>query len=91
MPPLITLRALILGVLTIFGVFYYLICEVGHGSGSGSYVRSQFPMVAFMPFVLWIFINTALKRVWPRLALRRGELLTIFSMLWFRQLRNPFS
>ncbi len=82
MPPLITLRALILGVLTIFGVFYYLICEVGHGSGSGSYVRSQFPMVAFMPFVLWIFINTALKRVWPRLALRRGELLTIFSMLW---------
>ena len=81
-PPLITLRALILGILTIIGVLYYLIHEVGHGSGSGSYVRSQFPMVAFMPFVLWIFINTALKRVWPRLALRRGELLTIFSMLW---------
>jgi hypothetical protein len=80
--PLITLRALALGALTILAVFYYLILGVGHGSGSGSYVRSQFPMVAFMPFVLWLFLNAGLKRVSPRLALRRGELLTIFSMLW---------
>ena len=80
--PRITLRALVLGALTIVATFYYLIIAVGHGSGSGSYVRSQFPMVAFMPFVLWLFLNALLKRVWPRVSLRRGELLTLFSMLW---------
>ena len=81
-PPRITWRALILGGLTIVAVFYYLILEVGQASGSGSYVRSQFPMVAFMPFVLWLFLNAACGRLWPRLALNRGELLTIFTMLW---------
>ncbi len=81
-PPRITLRALIIGGLTIVAVFYYLILEVGQASGSGSYVRSQFPMVAFMPFVLWLFLNAACGHLWPRLALNRGELLTIFTMLW---------
>lgn len=81
-PPRITWRALILGGLTIVAVFYYLILEVGQASGSGSYVRSQFPMVAFMPFVLWLFLNAACGHLWPRLALNRGELLTIFTMLW---------
>ncbi len=81
-PPLITRRALVLGALTIAAVFYYLILKVGQGSGSGSYVRSQFPMVAFAPFVIWLFVNIGLKSVSPRLALRQSELLTIFSMLW---------
>ena len=80
--PRITWRALILGGLTIVAVFYYLILEVGQASGSGSYVRSQFPMVAFMPFVLWLFLNAACGRLWPRQALNQGELLTIFTMLW---------
>ena len=81
-PLRITLRGVIVGALTIAGQFTYLILMVGHTSGSGSYVRSQFPMVALMPFVMWLFLNVALKRIWPRLALTRGELLTIFSMLW---------
>jgi hypothetical protein len=81
-PPMITRRALLLGALTIAAVFYYLILKVGEGSGSGSYVRSQFPMVAFAPFVVWLFVNVALKCVSPRLALRQSELLTIFAMLW---------
>lgn len=80
--PPITLRALILGALTIAAVFYYLIAQAGHGSGAGSYVRSQFPMVAFIPFVLWLFLNLGLKRLWPSLALRQNELLVIFAMLW---------
>jgi hypothetical protein len=79
---MITRRALLLGALTIAAVFYYLILMVGEGSGSGSYVRSQFPMVAFAPFVVWLFVNVGLKLLWPPLALRQGELLTIFSMLW---------
>ncbi len=49
---------------------------------SGSFVKSQYPIVAFMPFVLWLFLNTALKRLFPFAALRQGELLAIFSMLW---------
>ena len=81
-PLRITLRGVVLGALTIAAMFSYLIRYVGLASGSGSYVRSQFPMVAIMPFVLWLFLNLALKRVWPRLALTRGELLTIFSMMW---------
>ena len=80
--PRITLRGVLLGVLTIAGLFSYLILFVGHTSGSGSYVRSQFPMVAVMPFVLWLFLNTGLKCLWPSGALSRGELLTIFTMLW---------
>ena len=78
----ITLRGILAGALTIAGQFTYLILMVGHTSGSGSYVRSQFPMVALMPFVVWLFVNVLLKRLWPRLALTRGELLTVFSMLW---------
>ena len=78
----ITLRGVVVGALTIAAQFTYLILYVGHTSGSGSYVRSQYPMVALMPFVMWLFLNIALKRLWPRLALTRGELLTLFSMLW---------
>lgn len=81
-PPRITLRALLLGALTIVAVFHYLILEVGQGSGSGSYVLSQFPMAAFGPFVVWLFVNVGLKCLWPRAALRQDELLVIFSMLW---------
>ena len=77
----ITVRAIVLAVLTIAANFYYIV-HVGQRLGVGSYVHSQFPMATFMPFVLWLFLNTALKALWPRLALRRGELLTIFSMLW---------
>ena len=39
-------------------------------------------MAAFLPFVVWLLLNVILKVVWPRLALRRGELLTLFSMTW---------
>ena len=79
--PRITLRALILGTLTIAAMFYYII-QVAERLGLGSYVHSQYPMAAFIPFVLWLFVNVALKHLWPNLALRRGELLTIFVMTW---------
>ena len=80
-PPLITLRALVLGALTIAAMFYYIV-QVGQGRGWGSFIYSQYSMAAFMPFVLWLFLNCLLKRLWPRLALRRGEILTIFAMTW---------
>ena len=35
-----------------------------------------------MPFVVWLFLNLGLKCLWPAVALSRGELLAIFTMLW---------
>ena len=79
--PRITARAVVLGALTIIATFFYIV-YVGQGMRVGSYVHSQFPMAVFMPFVLWLCLNTGLVRLWPRAALSQGELLTIFSMLW---------
>ena len=71
-PPFITLRALVLGVLTIVATFYWMDISA----------RANFTIAGFAPFVLWLFVNTGLKRLFPQRALRRGELLTIFSMTW---------
>ncbi len=73
----ITWRGVLVGAVTIAVWFYYLILFMGI-----NLVQSQYPMVAVIPFVLWLFFNVALKRVWPRVALSRGELLTVFSMTW---------
>ena len=80
-PLRVTLRALILGAITIAASFAFIVF-VGQGYGVGSYVHSQFPMAAFMPFVIWLFLNIAIHRISPIRALTRAELLTIFSMLW---------
>lgn len=80
--PQITWRGVISGALTIAVMFVYLILYAGMGAGSEGYVQSQFPMMAFIPFVLWLFLNTALGWISPRLALNQGELLTIFAMVW---------
>ena len=80
-PPLVTCRALLLGAVTIAGMFYYVV-HVVQGLGVGSYVHSQFPMTVLMPFVVWLFVNVGLKWIWPRAALKRGELLTILVMVW---------
>ena len=81
-PLAITWRGVALGGLTIAVMFTYLILYAGMGAGSEGYVQSQFPMMAFIPFVLWLFLNAILARISPRLALRQGELLTIFAMVW---------
>lgn len=78
----ITWRGVALGGLTIAAMFTYLILYAGMGAGSEGYVQSQFPMMAFIPFVLWLFLNAILARISPRLALSQGELLTIFAMVW---------
>lgn len=70
--PSITVRALILGAVTIAGIFYWIDIAV----------KSQLPLVVLGAFVLWIFGNILLKRWLPSLALKRGELLIIFGMLW---------
>ena len=79
--PLITPRAVVLGALTIAAMFYFVI-QIAQRQGSGTYVQSQYPIAAFMPFAMWLLLNVGIKSAWPRLALSRGELLTLFSMTW---------
>ncbi len=78
----ITWRGVFVGALTVAGWFYCLIVVVGINLASSTFVLSQYPMVAVIPFVLWLFLNVLLKSIRPRAALTRGELLTIFSMTW---------
>ena len=66
--PAITLRAIVLGVGTFAAVVYLL--NIG--------VQAQLSVMALMSFVFWLFFNVALKTFVPRLALSRGELLTVF-------------
>jgi hypothetical protein len=63
---------MVLGVGVIAANFYWVTIAV----------RSQFPMAAFMPFVAVLLLNLALLLLLPKIALRQGELLTVFSMLW---------
>jgi len=79
---IITWRGVVVGAVTIAVWFYYLILFMGINLASSTYVLSQYPMVAVIPFVMWLFLNVALKWIWPAAALSRGELLTIFSMTW---------
>ena len=79
----ITLRALVLGVLTIAAMFYFVI-QIAQRQGSGTYVPAQYPIAAFMPFALWLVASVALKTFAPRISLTSGELLsqllTVFSL-----------
>ena len=70
--PAITLRAVILGV-----VSFALVVHLLHLS-----VSSQLPLMVLISFVFWLFANSLLRTLSPGLALRRGELLTIFTTGW---------
>ena len=79
--PRIRWRAVLLSMLSIAAMFFYAI-QVSERQRSGAFTHSQYPLTAFIPFVVWLVANVILKRVWPRIALNRGELLTIFTMTW---------
>jgi hypothetical protein len=70
--PTITLRAVLLGVISFSAVVHLLRLSVS----------SQLPLMVLISFVFWLFANAMLRTVMPRLALKRGELLTIFVVGW---------
>ena len=76
----ITVRSIILGLITAGGVTHVAI--LSSDGFVGGFVRSQFPMTVLMPFALWLLANILLKVVWPKISLRQGELLTILCMTW---------
>ena len=78
-PPVITLRATVLGMATTVGMILFII---DNGQLVGPLQSSQLPMLALIPFVLWLFANVGFARIWPARALKTGELLTILAMLW---------
>ncbi len=72
----VTGRAFLLGLISIVGM-----CLFAENYGRGL-VRTFMPVTALLVLVAWIGINILLKCSFPRLALSRIELLTIFGMTW---------
>ncbi|MCZ6635343.1 MAG: hypothetical protein O7G87_18230 [bacterium] len=72
----LTLRAFVLGLLTIAGMCLYA-TYFGR-----NLMKSFLPITTLLPLVLWIGINTVLKLVVPQWALSRTEVMGIFGMVW---------
>ena len=70
----ITVRGVILGVLSIAGMSLYI---THYG---GALIKSYLPVAIMVPFLMWVIGNCILKMVMPSLALTRVELLTILSI-----------
>jgi len=72
----VTLRSLVLGVLTIAAMTVY-ITHFGW-----NLIKNYMPVSALIPFVGWVGLNAVLRICVPRFALSRTEMLTIFFMVW---------
>ena len=72
----ITLRAVMLGILTIALMTIYIT------HFAWNMIKNYMPVSALIPFVAWVGINAILKLVAPKRALSRTEMLTIFFMVW---------
>ncbi|MYD59835.1 MAG: hypothetical protein F4W91_02225 [Gemmatimonadetes bacterium] len=72
----ITVRAIMLGILTIALMTIYIT------HFAWNMIKNYMPVSALIPFVAWVGINAILKLVAPKRALSRTEMLTIFFMVW---------
>ena len=72
----VTLRAVILGLLTIALMTIYIT------HFAWNMIKNYMPISALIPFIAWVGINTVLKLVTPKHALSRTEMLTIVFMVW---------
>ncbi len=72
----ITVRAVMLGILTIALMTIYIT------HFAWNMIKNYMPVSALIPFVAWVGINAILKLVAPKRALSRTEMLTIFFMVW---------
>jgi hypothetical protein len=72
----VTVRSLILGLLTIAAMTFY-ITHFGW-----NLIKNYMPVSALIPFVGWVGLNAFLRLFVPRFALSRTEMLTIFFMVW---------
>ena len=72
----ITVRAVMLGILTIALMTIYIT------HFAWNMIKNYMPVSALIPFVAWVGINAILKLAAPKRALSRTEMLTIFFMVW---------
>jgi hypothetical protein len=72
----ITLRCVILGLVTMFLATVYM------DHHAGNLVKTYFPVAVLIPFIGWIVLNTVIRLTIPQFALSRTELITILGMLW---------
>ena len=72
----ITLRAVLLGIVTV------LISTIYMDYHAGNLVKSYLPVAVVIPFLGWVLLNSFLKVFFPRVALEHNEILTIFGMVW---------
>ncbi|MBS11028.1 MAG: hypothetical protein CME19_05420 [Gemmatimonadetes bacterium] len=72
----ITIRSIVLGILTIAGMTFY-ITHFGW-----NLIKNYMPVSALIPFVVWLGINSVLRVLAPRSALTKTEMLTVFFMVW---------
>ena len=78
--PGVTLRAIILGLLLLPVNTYFIMANgIAYGRSFPTTVSIIFNVV--ITLTVLIVINGILKRLWPRFALRQGELLTVHIML----------
>ncbi len=77
----ISLRAILLGLVSVI-VMCWLANYQLHVTRSSQLTISNFPLCALMVFVVWLVINSLLRTLAPKLALKPGELLTIMIMTW---------
>ena len=75
-PENITFRAVTLGTIVVIAAAWYMSYYATNMS------KSYLPVASLVPFVMCVGANVLLNQVAPRFALKRIELLTIFSMLW---------
>lgn len=78
--PGVTIRAIILGLLLLTVNTYFIMANgIAYGRSFPTTISIIFNVV--ITLTVLIVINGVLKRLWPRFALRQGELLTIHIML----------
>ncbi|MFC1719435.1 DUF6785 family protein [Candidatus Poribacteria bacterium] len=78
--PGVTLRAVILGLLLIPANTYFIMANgIAYGRSFPTTVSIMFNVV--ITLTVLIIINSILKFLWPRSALKQGELLTVHIML----------
>jgi len=78
--PGVTLRSVILGLLLIPVNTYFIMANgIAYGRSFPTTVSIIFNVI--ITLTVLIVINGAIKRFWPRFALRQGELLTVHIML----------
>lgn len=73
---IVTLRAVLLGLLTIVVSTFYM------DYFARNLVKSYLPVAVLIPFVGWVVLNTLLRLTVPRAALSKHEILVVFAIIW---------